>query len=244
MNHDIKYAIVTGGTKGIGKAVAKMLVRKNYHVVVTYKEDKSAVRIFKNELGKQANQIDFFQVNHGSQSDIISFCTQMKNMLPRLDTIVCNVGNTCRKKFLETMDEDFLELFQVSLMSHHTLIRELHHKIKNNSRIIFIGSLMAIEPHSMNIAYGVSKAAIHAYAVNLVKEFEGQETTVNVIAPGFVETDWQKEKPTYIRENIYSKTAIKRFAHPSEIANAVEFCINNAFVNGSVIEVSGGYSFK
>ena len=69
-------------------------------------------------------------------------------------------------------------------------------------------------------------------------------TTVNAIAPGFVETEWQKDKPQEIRENIYKKTAIKRFASIDEIADAVRFCIRNSFVNGSVIEISGGYSFK
>jgi 3-oxoacyl-[acyl-carrier protein] reductase len=76
------------------------------------------------------------------------------------------------------------------------------------------------------------------------KKIKGTNTTVNVIAPGFVETEWQKEKPLQIRQNIYNKTAIKRFALVEEIADAVKFCISNPFVNGSVIEISGGYSFK
>ena len=81
-------------------------------------------------------------------------------------------------------------------------------------------------------------------AQNLVKCFEGTDTTVNAIAPGFVETEWQKNKPIEIRQNIYNKTAIKRFASVEDVAKAVEFCIDNAFVNGSIIEVSGGYCFK
>ena len=103
---------------------------------------------------------------------------------------------------------------------------------------------MGILPHSVSLSYGVTKAAVLALAKNLVKFFESTNTTVNAIAPGFVETDWQKNKPQEIRNNIYNKTAIKRFAEPEEIADAVRFCINNAFVNGSVIEVSGGYCFK
>jgi 3-oxoacyl-[acyl-carrier protein] reductase len=67
---------------------------------------------------------------------------------------------------------------------------------------------------------------------------------VNAIAPGFVETEWQASKPQEIRNNILAKSAVKRFAAPDEVADAVRFCINNGFVNGSVIEVSGGYSFK
>lgn len=103
---------------------------------------------------------------------------------------------------------------------------------------------MGVHPHGTSLAYGVSKAAVHALALNLVKCFEASGTTVNAIAPGFVETEWQATKPEQIRQNIYAKSAIKRFATTDEVADAVRFCINNAFVNGSVIEVSGGYSFK
>ena len=77
-----------------------------------------------------------------------------------------------------------------------------------------------------------------------MKEFEGTGTTVNAIAPGFVETDWQKSKPQEIRNNIYGKTAMKRFASTEEVADAVRFCIHNQFVNGTIIEVSGGYDYK
>ena len=133
---------------------------------------------------------------------------------------------------------------QVAVNSHFYLIRDCHEMIEPDSRIIFIGSMMGVLPHGTSLPYGVSKAAVHALAKNLVKEFEGTGTTVNAIAPGFVETEWQKNKPQHIRENIYGKTAIKRFATVNEIANAVAFCLDNQFVNGSVIEVSGGYCFK
>ncbi|WP_443731785.1 SDR family oxidoreductase, partial [Segatella buccae] len=91
---------------------------------------------------------------------------------------------------------------------------------------------------------GVTKSAVIALAKNLVKEFEGTDTTVNAIAPGFVDTEWQKNKPADIRENICRKTAIHRFASISEIVGAFEFCIDNAFINGSVLEISGGYCYK
>ena len=79
---------------------------------------------------------------------------------------------------------------------------------------------------------------------NLVKVFEEKEVTVNAVAPGFVETDWQKEKPEAIRQNICQKTAVHRFATIDETVDAFAFCLDNGFVNGSVIEVDGGYSYR
>ncbi len=104
--------------------------------------------------------------------------------------------------------------------------------------------MMAVLPHGTSLAYGVTKSAVHALAKNLVKCFEGKNVNVNAIAPGFVETEWQKDKPIEIRNNICNKTALRRFATVEEIADAVKFCINNPYVNGSIIEVSGGYCYK
>ena len=83
-----------------------------------------------------------------------------------------------------------------------------------------------------------------ALSKNLVKEFEGTGTTVNTVVPGFVATSWQNEKPEEIKQNIYKKTAIHRFATVDEIVDAFRFCIDNPFVNGSQIEVNGGYCYK
>ena len=161
-----------------------------------------------------------------------------------IDCIVCNAGMSVRKSFAETTDADWDMQMEVAVNSHYILIRELYNIIPNGSRIIFTGSQMGLMPHAMVLAYGVTKAAVHALCKNLVKEFEDTETTVNAIVPGFVETPWQKEKPEQIKQNIYNKTAIHRFATVDEVVDAYRFCIDNSFVNGSLIEVNGGYSYK
>lgn len=82
------------------------------------------------------------------------------------------------------------------------------------------------------------------HAGNFIKEFEGTVITANAVVPGFVEIPWQKEKPEQIKQNIYRKTAIQCFATIDEFVDAFRFCIENPFVNGSMIEVNGGYSYK
>ena len=135
-------------------------------------------------------------------------------------------------------------MMNVAVNSHYIIIRELFSLIPHGSRILFTGSQMGLNPHATVLAYGVTKAAVHALTRNLVKEFEGTGTTVNAIVPGFVDTPWQKTKPEEIKQNIYRKTAIHRFATVGEIVDAYRFCIENPFVNGSLIEVNGGYSYK
>lgn len=231
----MKYAIVTGGTSGIGLGVAKMLIEKCYHVFATY-------------VGPDFEQdIDCFEpikVDQSSREEVYKFITYVKRKTNAIDCIVCNAGMTIRKSFTETTDADWDKMMEVAVNSHYIMVREFYSLIPAGSRILFTGSQMGLTPHATVLAYGVTKAAIHALTKNLVKEFEGTETTVNAIVPGFVETPWQKEKPEEIKQNIYKKTAIHRFATVDEIVDAYRFCIDNPFVNGSLIEVNGGYSYK
>ena len=239
----MKNAIVTGATRGIGLATAEMLLKEGYHVTVTYAFDEDSVEPCRERLSKVGDSFEILWVDQTNKQEMHDFAMKMREK-GHIDCIVCNAGMTLRKG-LQDIDEDGWErVMQMNVNSNVYLIRDLYDFIPHGSRIVFTGSLMGILPHSVSLSYGVTKAAVLALAKNLVKFFEGTDTTVNAIAPGFVETDWQRNKPLEIRNNIYNKTAIKRFADPGEIADAVRFCINNAFVNGSIIEVSGGYCFK
>lgn len=231
----MRYAVVTGGTSGIGLGVARMLIEKGYYVFATY-------------VGQDFNEnilnIEAVKIDQTSRSEVYRFIDYVKSKTNHLDCLICNAGITIRKQFTKTQDSDWDAMMEVAVNSHYIMVREFFTIIPNGSRIIFTGSQMGLMPHAMVLAYGVTKAAIHALAKNLVKEFDGTGTTVNAIVPGFVETPWQKEKPEEIKQNIYKKTAIHRFASVEEIVDAYRFCIDNPFINGSLIEINGGYSYK
>lgn len=240
----MKTAIVTGGTKGIGKSIILDLLKQGYFVWTNYSNDDQGAQVAKNDFFKVSPNFKIVKADQSDRESFYAFISQIKTEAKEVNCIVCNTGLTIRKKNFEILDDEWEKIMFATVNSHFYLIRDLHTLIADNSRIIFIGSMMGIMPHGTSLPYGVSKAALHALGKNLVKEFEGTQTTVNIIAPGFVETEWQKNKPQEIRNNIYQKTAIKRFATPEEISDAVMFCINNAFLNGSIIEINGGYCFK
>ena len=231
----MKYAVVTGGTSGIGFGVARMLLDKGYHVFATYVGP---------QFTEQIENFEAIYTDQSSRDEVYRFISYVKGKADHLDCIVCNAGMTIRKAFTETLDSDWDKMMEVAVNSHYIMLREFFPIIPAGSRILFTGSQMGLSPHATVLAYGVTKAAIHALTKNLVKEFEGTGTTVNAIVPGFVETPWQKEKPEQIKQNIYKKTAIHRFASVDEIVDAYRFCIENPFVNGSLIEVNGGYSYR
>jgi len=231
----MKYAIVTGGTSGIGLGVARMLLAKGYYVFATYVGP---------DFESKLENFEALKIDQTIRKEVYHFIEYVKSMTDHVDCIVCNAGMSIRKPFSESTDEEWDQQMEVAVNSHYILIREFYSMILPGSRIIFTGSQMAVHPHATVLSYGVTKSAVCALAKNLVKEFEGTGTTVNAIIPGFVDTPWQKEKPEEIKYNIYKKTAIHRFASIEEVVDAYRFCIENAFVNGSMIEVNGGYCYK
>ena len=231
----MKTAIVTGGTSGIGLGVARMLLAKGYYVYATYVGAG---------IDEPLENFEPIKVDQSNRDELYAFIDHVKKNSTSVDCLICNAGMSIRKSFTETTDNDWDAMMEVAVNSHYILVRELYSHIPHGSRIIFTGSQMGLMPHATVLAYGVTKAAVHALAKNLVKEFDGTGTTVNAIVPGFVETPWQKEKPQEIKQNIYSKTAIHRFATVDEVVDAYRFCIENPFVNGSLIEVNGGYSYR
>ncbi|MBO5865215.1 MAG: SDR family oxidoreductase [Bacteroidaceae bacterium] len=231
----MKTAIVTGGTSGIGLGVARMLLSKGYKVYATYTGE---------EFTESIANYKAVKVDQSKRNELYAFISLIKEECNTIDCIICNAGMSIRKQFTQTTDADWDAMMEVAVNSHYILIRELYTLIPHNSRIVFTGSQMGLVPHATILGYGVTKAAVHALSKNLVKEFEGTGTTVNAIVPGFVDTPWQKEKPEEIKQNIYNKTAIHRFATIEEVVEAYRFCIDNPFVNGSLIEVNGGYSYK
>lgn len=240
----MKTAIVTGGTKGIGKQIVIDLLKRGYYVYVNYANDTQAAKEAEKVFKKQSDAFKVAKSDQGDDKEFSAFTKMIMNEAEEINCIVCNAGATLRKPTMEIENGEWEKIMRIILNSHFYLIRDVYPLIKENSRIVMIGSMMGVMPHGTSLPYGVAKAALHAMAKNMVKDFEGTGTTVNVIAPGFVETEWQKNKPQEIRENINKKTAIHRFATPEEISSAVMFCIDNAFVNGSMLEISGGYCYK
>lgn len=231
----MKYAVVTGGTSGMGMGVAKMLLNKGYYVFATYVGP---------DFEEKINNYEAHKIDQAKRDEVYRFIEYVKTKTNHLDCLICNAGMSIRRSFTDMKDNEWDAMMDVAVTSHYIMVREFFPIIPNGSRILFTGSQMGIDPHATVLAYGVTKAAVHALCRNLVKEFEGTGTTVNTIVPGFVETPWQKEKPEEIKQNIYKKTAIHRFASVDEIVDAFRFCIENPFINGSLIEVNGGYCYK
>ena len=244
MNTSRKVAIVTGGTKGIGRQIVIELLQRGYFVYTNYAHDKYAALQAEEIFSGICDNFKIIWADQSEQQEFDKFITTVNKDESSVSCIICNTGVTLRKSIMGMSNSDWERVMQVNVNSHFFLVRDLFPLIEPDSRIVFISSVLANYPHATSLAYGVAKSAIVGLAKNLVKFFEGTGTTVNAILAGFTATEWQVDKTQAIKDSICEKIAHHRFARPEEIAQACMFCLDNAFVNGEGIEISGGYCFK
>lgn len=240
-----KTALITGGTKGIGRAIAASLAAKGYDLILTYSTDSNAAEELIEEFKHSFSvQIYTLQADSTSAEAITSISNFLVERDIQLDTVVMNAGITCRDPFEKITLTDWERIFFANVHFPVFLLQAIVKRIKTGGSVVFTGSLMGVQPHSLSLAYGVSKSAVHALVKNLVKSLVPYQIRVNAVAPGFVDTQWQKTKPAEIRKNIESKIAVGRFAEPNEIADVFLMLIENNYFNGEIVVVDGGYLYK
>lgn len=240
-----KSALVTGGTKGIGKAVSSRLLKEGWDVIVNYTHDDAAAEKTLGEFNiLYPGRVSLLKADISDLKSILVIHDFIQEREIFLDAVVLNAGLTDRSDFTNINIEDWNKVFNANVHFPVFLLQKLYSRINPGSSITFTGSLMAIQPHSVSLSYGVTKASVHALVKNLVKFFAEKDIRVNGVAPGFVESEWHKNKPQEIRNKITSKIALKRFSETEEIADVFYMLIENKYINGEIIVCDGGYCYK
>ncbi len=240
-----KFALITGGTKGIGKAVAQILAKAGYNLILTYGNDVEAAQFVQAEFTEKFNtEIFILQADITSEKSIQVIFDFLESKDIRLFSLIFNAGITSRTRFEEIKQEEWERVFYANVHFPVFLLQKILSRIEIGGNVLFTGSLMGVYPHSVSLSYGVTKSAVHALVQNLVKFLAPYKIRVNGVAPGFINTVWQKTKPAEIRKNIENKIALERFCEPEELAEVYKLIVENSYLNGEIITVSGGYSYK
>ena len=237
-----KIAIVTGASRGIGRAVAKSLAKKDYIVIANYnKSEKEAI-----ELKNEFNNIDIFKADVSKREEVKQLVEYTLNKYKKIDILVNNAGIDSQQLFQDITDEDWQNVINTNLYSAFCVTQEvlpnmLHNK---NGCIINISSIWGLVGASCESIYSISKAGIDAMTKSLAKELGPSNIRVNSIAPGFIDTDMNKKYSIDDINNIKHDIPLQKIGKPEDIAKCVNWLIEDEFTTGQVIAIDGGWAIS
>lgn len=234
-----KIAIVTGASRGIGRAIAKSLAKKDYIVIANYnKSEKEAI-----ELKNEFNNIDIFKADVSKREEVKQLVEYTLNKYKKIDILVNNAGIDSQQLFQDITDEDWQNVINTNLYSAFCVTQEVLPNMLHNKSgcIINISSILGLVGASCESIYSISKAGIDAMTKSLAKELGPSNIRVNSIAPGFIDTDMNKKYSIDDINNIKHDIPLQKIGKPEDIAKCVNWLIEDEFTTGQVIVIDGGW---
>ncbi|PIC63035.1 3-oxoacyl-[acyl-carrier-protein] reductase [Sporosarcina sp. P13] len=237
-----KVAVVTGGSRGIGSAIAKLLAKNGAQVAFTYQFDDTSAGNVVTEIENDGGLTYASQVNVSEIKEVNSCLEEVIKRYGKIDILVNNAGITRDRSFRNMSQEEWNEVINVNLNSvFNTTSAVINQMITQKfGRIINIGSIIGQSGGFGQTNYAASKAGLVGFTKSLALETAKNGITVNAICPGFIETEMVAEMPDAIRDSIISKVPMKRLGHVDEIAEAVLFLAQSNYITGQEINVNGG----
>ena len=235
-----KIALVTGATRGIGRAVAEELVSKGAFVIGTATSEKGAESIsaYLGEKGKG------LVLNVADQASIDAVLEQIKQEFGDIDILVNNAGITRDNLLMRMKDEEWFDILQTNLSSVYHLSKAMLRTMmkKRFGLIINIGSVVGSMGNAGQTNYCAAKAGLIGFSKALAKEVASRGITVNVVAPGFIATDMTDVLSEELKNNLLTQIPAGRLGEPKDIAKAVAFLASEdaSYINGTTLHVNGG----
>lgn len=239
-----KVAIVTGASKGIGKAIAINFAKEGAKVVVNYRSDDSGAQEVISEIKKNSGTAILHKgdvSNFSVAEEMVKFCVEK---FGKLDILVNNAGITRDTLLLRMKEEDFDNVINVNLKGSFNCVKHAApFMIKQKyGKILNISSVIGLIGNAGQINYAASKAGVIGMTKSLAKELGGRGINVNAIAPGFIETDMTNVLSDKIKETILSHIALSKMGCVDDVANLAVFLASDLsnYITGQVITVDGG----
>lgn len=237
---DKKVAIVTGASRGIGRAIAERLVMDDFFVIGTATSDSGAEAIsaYLGDSGKG------YKLNVADAADIEHFIKVTGDAYGAPAVLVNNAGITRDNLLMRMKEEEWDDIINTNLTSIFRMSKAvLRGMMKSRyGRIINISSVVGFTGNAGQTNYAAAKAGMVGFAKAMAKEVGSRGITVNTVAPGFIDTDMTKELPDDIKNSLLGSIALGRLGQPEEVAHAVSFLASEqaAYITGETLHVNGG----
>ncbi len=240
----MKTIIVTGGSRGIGTAIVKLLAEEGHNIVLNYNKSEDRATKIKNELNNKGCNVEIFKADVSKREEIKKLVAFALEKFKTIDVVVNNAGIDNEKLFQDITDEDWNKVINTNLYSVFCVSQEVVPIMinKKNGCIINISSIYGTNGGSFAVAYSASKAGVDGITKSLAKELGPSGIRVNSIAPGCMNTDMNKYLTGEDIEEIKQNLQIKRIGEGIDIAKCVKWLIEDEYTTGQVIRIDGGWN--
>ncbi|MBR4565732.1 MAG: 3-oxoacyl-ACP reductase FabG [Prevotella sp.] len=240
----MKYALVTGGSRGLGRAICLEIAQMGIPVIVNYQSNENAALEVKAEIEARGGQAELMRFDVSKLDEVEAALGNWEDQHPDdyIAYLVNNAGIRRDNVMFMMPEEDWHAVINTSLDGFFYVTRKLLPKMmqrKHGGRIVNMSSLSGLKGMQGQANYSAAKAALIGATKALALETAPRGVTVNAVAPGFIETDMTKELP---QDELKQLVPMKRFGRPEEVAALVKFLISDsaAYITGEVISINGG----
>ena len=241
----MKTVLITGGSRGIGKAVAMKFAENGYKIIINYVSDKTDTEQLKKEL-LQAGAADILLIKAdvSNSEDVKNMVKETIEKFEKIDVLVNNAGITKDNLLMRMSEEEFDTVIQINLKGTYLVTKEVTRYMmkKKKGSIVNLASVVGVAGNAGQCNYAASKAGIIGLTKSVAKELASRNIRANAVAPGFIETDMTNVLKDEIKENINSQIPLKRMGTAREVAELVYFLGEDAssYITAQVINVDGG----
>ena len=231
--------LVTGASRGIGKAIAQSLAKNENKVIANYNKSEEQAKL----LEKEFNHIEIYRADVSKRKEVHNMIQDIIGKYGRIDVLINNAGISQEKMFSDVTDEDWNNMINTNLYSVFCTIQEVlpYMIAQKNGSIINISSIWGIVGASCESIYSVSKSGIDAITKSLAKELGPSGIRVNSIAPGIIDTDMNKNLSQQEIDDIKNEIPLEKIGKTVDIARCVEWLINDEYTTGQIISINGGW---
>ena len=241
---DKKVALITGGTRGIGKAIAIKFAKNGYNLVLNYVSDRTNLEELENEFKEYNIEVLFIKTDVSNFEDCENMAKQAIARFEKIDVLVNNAGITKDSLLLRMTPEYFEKVININLKGTFNVTKSIvpYMMKKRTGKIVNISSVVGVSGNAGQCNYAASKAGIIGFTKSIAKELASRNILANCVAPGFIDTDMTSVLSDSVKENINAQIPLKRMGSSEEIANSVYFLAGeeNTYITGQVINVDGG----
>ncbi len=244
MNLGGKTALVTGASRGIGRAIALSLAAAQANVAVNYANNAEAAQEVVKEIEAYGVKALAFQADVSRESEVSAMVAHVSENLGGVDILVNNAGINRDSLLMRMRDEDWEKVLQTNLKGTFLTTRSvLRHMLKARyGRVINISSVIGLRGNAGQANYAAAKAGLIGFTKSLAREVGTRNITANVITPGFIKTEMTKKLPEKVQEQVLSEIPQGRFGEPEDVGALVAFLAGETagYITGQVISVDGG----